>query len=164
MYKLINMINNYNVGINDILKEIKSNINNLDYINFQDEDGNTALHHLLIQDFDTYEILKLLIKIGADVNIKNNYNSTALHVASTNRYDKNIKLLLKAGAEINIKDKFGYTPLLLAVRRGNIYNTKLLLKAGADINIQNHDNKNAIDICNDRQDDYMLKILTKIKI
>ena len=42
------------------------------------------------------EMVKLLIEIGADVNIKNNYGKTALDLAKT----KEIKeLLKKAGAK-----------------------------------------------------------------
>jgi len=64
------------------------------------------------------DILKLLIKIGANVNAKDSYGYTPLLYAS--RYNKLevVKLLLKAGADINVRNK-GDTALILAFINGH---------------------------------------------
>ena len=93
----------------------------------------------------TVECVKLLLEHGADINIKENYGWTALHMAC--RYcneDSSIecvKLLLEHGADVNAKENDGWTALHLACRYCNedssIECVKLLLEHGADINIKN---------------------------
>ena len=47
-----------------------------------------------------------MIDAGADVNIQNNYGSTALILSSLgSRYLKTVQLLIEAGADWNIKNK-----------------------------------------------------------
>ena len=71
---------------------------------------------------------KFLIKAGANVNAKGNYDETALMLAPRAELTK---LLIDAGADVNAKDVFGETALIKAVTAKQ---TKLLIKAGADVN------------------------------
>jgi len=81
-----------------------------------------SLHHT----YDV-EMTQLLIENGADVNARNVYGSTPLHLVSTIEI---AKLLIKNGADINA-DNHGYTPLhtILSVEVG-----QLLIDNGADVN------------------------------
>ena len=84
------------------------------------------------------DIIKLLLKAGANPNIKDSSGNTALIWVSINGHLNIVRLLLKAGANPNIKDSNGNTALTRASRHGHLDIVKLLLKAGADPNIQNN--------------------------
>jgi len=60
------------------------------------------------------DLVKLLIKAGASVNVKNKYGYTALMYASINNHLDIVKLLIKAGADINIKNNFGFDAIFYA--------------------------------------------------
>ena len=48
--------------------------------------------------------MELLLARGADVNVKDNKNQTALMVASQNGHREIVELLLAKGADINARD------------------------------------------------------------
>ena len=113
----------------------------------QNKDGKSALH-LAVQK-GNIELVKLLIKAGADVNISNNYGWTALHFAVRDNAIELVKLLLKAGADVNMSNDIGWTVLhFLPLDHDMIENYKkilqLLLSAGADINAQTIDGLSAL--------------------
>ena len=153
-------------------------------VNTKESDGNTALyfacllddsHVKLLRDSGTLkkkmkvqvkEVVSLLLKHGADVNIKNNENATSLHIvksaeiasllfkygarSSVNIKTKNggytplhwanspemISFLLKNGAKVNIKSNEGETPLYSI---SSTDEASLLIKHGANINAQNRE-------------------------
>ncbi len=65
------------------------------------------------------DILKIMIKLGANVNAVNIFGQTPLFYAISNQKIKSCKLLLSNGASLNIKDQFKQTPLQYAVKLGN---------------------------------------------
>jgi len=88
--------------------------------------------------FGCNDIVKLLLKNGADPNLKTKIGKTPLSIiAGTDEYGDNVsicKLLISKGADVNAKDKHGYTPLMAAGRVGNVSICKLLISKGADVN------------------------------
>ena len=89
------------------------------------------------------QVVKLLIKKGADVNIKDTDGETPLHVvAHGNKNDKKpielevAKLLIEKGADINAKneDRDYQTPLCYAASHNRVELAKLLIEKGADVN------------------------------
>lgn len=85
--------------------EILEAILNMDLIdiNAQDEDGNTLLHYVCAFNVnydkeaakDTYKKVKLLIEKGADTNLTNRKDETAMALASTdNLKSKTVEILL----------------------------------------------------------------------
>ena len=89
----------------------------------------------LIKDGKT-DLVKKKIQSGADVNIKDDYGSTPLFLASEKGYTEIVKLLLEYGADVNVKDNHGETPLYLASKNGHAEIVKLLLAHGADVNVR----------------------------
>ncbi|AXK60214.1 ankyrin repeat domain-containing protein [Candidatus Chromulinivorax destructor] len=83
------------------------------------------------------EIVQMLINAHVNVNIKNNYGVTPLHIAAKNNSAIAL-MLINAGAIINIKDKFGCTPLHETTTPEIV---SILIEKGADLNIQNKDGK-----------------------
>ena len=66
------------------------------------------------------EMVRMLIRAGADVNAKDALGSTALVWASMSERDdaETVAALLEAGAALNVKTAMGETPLTWAKRRG----------------------------------------------
>ena len=60
--------------------------------------------------------MKLLLDRGAEIEAKDNYSSTALHLAATGGHAEVVKLLLDRGAAIEAKDRDGRTALSMAGR------------------------------------------------
>lgn len=82
-----------------------------------------------------YDIVKLLIQNGAEVNCKNDSESTpSLHRSSYYDHVDVSRLLIDNGADINSKSGLGLTPLHIACTFGKLNTVKLLVeKGGADI-------------------------------
>ncbi|MEX0940885.1 MAG: ankyrin repeat domain-containing protein [Candidatus Babeliales bacterium] len=93
----------------------------------------------LTSHYGYLEIVKLLLKNGAPIDILNNYDDTPLHLASANDQPEIVELLLKYGAPIDITNKTGRTPLHKASRYGYYAVVKLLLEYGAPIDIKDND-------------------------
>jgi ankyrin repeat protein len=58
---------------------------------------------------DNQNVTRLLIKLGVDINAKDNDGCTALHVAATNSRDATIRMLMEYGDKTAAKDKSGRT-------------------------------------------------------
>ena len=100
--------------------------------NKADNAGRSSLH-MSVQGGS--RCLEVLLRAKADVNMKNFYNRTALHLLSAYGWDTtSLDLLLRFGANIEATDRFGFTPLQEAVREGNHLMFSGLLERGANIN------------------------------
>ena len=110
-------------------------------INQKDKYGNTPLHYSsFVLSMEDMKIMMALIKLGADVNIKNNFEETALHTAVCDTPYEVVKAFIDAGADVNAKDEFGHTIL----HEASGFNShpeviKLLINAGADVNARDKD-------------------------
>src|SRR5207245_7053207 len=93
-------------------------------------DGTTALMQSVIES--DVKRMKLLIDKGANINMKNSQDSTALMYAATNL--AKTRVLLDAGAEVKVKGKRGATPMSVAVTTsGSTPVLKLLVSKGAEL-------------------------------
>ncbi len=118
-------------------------------INTQDEHGNSALH--IAAKESTPNMIKLLLLLGADPNIKNNNQKKPIEVATERNkpyaaggdplhwavYEQNIpaiKHMLKGYININAKNIIGFTPLVYAVLTDKMPIVELLVNSGADVN------------------------------
>lgn len=77
------------------------------------------------------EIADALINAGANLDLRCNYDRTALHAASISEHVEIVKSLIYAGADLDIKDDSGSTPLDYAIRFG-IKKVANVLREAAD--------------------------------
>lgn len=83
----------------------------------------------LMCSIDDIEIMKLLIENGADVNLKNKMNMTALTIAVISNKIEAVKLLLEKGAETDIPSTINdKTPIMFAKENRNKEIIELLQK------------------------------------
>ncbi len=87
------------------------------------------------------EIARLLLDQGSDVNARDNFSNTPLHLAV--RFPEMVELLLARGAQVGARNAFGNTPLHLAVGERRV--VELLLAAGADARARNLFDKTPLD-------------------
>ena len=78
----------------------------------KDDELRTPLHEAI--ENEHWDIAKMLISCGADVNAKDEREDTPLHEAVIRGDMKMIEYLLKSGAEVNVKNDRGKTPLMEA--------------------------------------------------
>lgn len=78
-----------------------------------------SLSFCLLQ-IDHKDVIELLLKNGADVNVKNNEQWTPLHAASYFGYLDVVQLLLDRRADVNAKNNYGNGPIHLASDAGKL--------------------------------------------
>ena len=99
----------------------------IDDLNIQPNES--ALMRINQFGYDPINEAKLLIKMGADPNITEEEEGTALHYAVANENPETLKYLLSVGANPFIKDGDGKTPYDLAVYYGNTETADILKDA-----------------------------------
>ena len=105
------------------------------------------------------EIVELLLKAGADINAKDNAESTALiQVADVWNFGV-VKHLIDAGADVNAKNWLGDTALIRAVFFNRTMNVEWLLEAGADVNAKNEDGKTALMYAKENGNEKIVSLL-----
>jgi ankyrin repeat protein len=87
-------------------------------------------------NFGHFEVVKLLVKSGADVNKQGGEYGCALGSAARAGHEKSVELLLKRGAEIDAQAGDFGTALGAAAYKGHIGVVRLLSTWGADITKQ----------------------------
>jgi ankyrin repeat protein len=107
------------------LLDSNSNIN-------EEVKNKTPLH--AAYDGEKPEIMELLLKKGANVDVKGTLDNTLLHCASRDGRPDVVKLLLKHDAVVNAKDKYGWTPLHGAASKGGVEVAKHLFNVKKDGN------------------------------
>ncbi|KAJ3703132.1 hypothetical protein LUZ61_006837 [Rhynchospora tenuis] len=80
--------------------------------------------------------LESLLKKRAAIQGRDQYGTTALHLASIKGQCDIMAVLIKHGIDINCKDIEGHSPLHLAVEGGCLEAVELLVGLGADVNAQ----------------------------
>lgn len=95
-------------------------------------DGSTAL--LWATHAVDHELVRALLKSGANPNAVNQYGATPLAEAVKLGDLPLVTLLLDAGADVRVGNADGQTPLMLAASIGLTEVAKLLIARGADVN------------------------------
>ena len=127
---------------NDIVKIIIKSGDNLNVINRQERN---LLFDAVAQQ--NIEMIKLLIKKGADINTLNfrdRQKGTLLFEAVGQQNIDIVKLLIESDADVNILNRQRTTPLFNATLKENIEIAKLLIESGADVNLQDEQGRTAL--------------------
>lgn len=101
------------------IEEAKSYFTTKSDINEQDEDGNTVLHAAALMNDE--DLVTFLVIKGANKEIKNYCNQTALMLAIDNECYDSVRALVKAKADIFVKDDDGITALEKALSLNEVY-------------------------------------------
>lgn len=112
-------------------------------VNVVDEDVNfTALMKAVGNG--NWEMVRLLLDAGAEVNAKNRGGVTALMALGERTDAEIVWTLVSAGARVNRKDEKRNTALIWAARIENAPVLQALLDAGAKVNAKNKEGKTAL--------------------
>ena len=128
----------------EIYNQINSLPDNKKIKNYQDENGNTALHYAC--DEGNIKIVEILIGLKCDPNIKNSSNSTPLHLSAKRGYFDISKKLIEFGALIDVEDSEKNSPLHYACQNNYIELIKYLLLKTNKINEKNIYDKTPRDL------------------
>uniref|UniRef100_A0A9J7X4L4 CASK interacting protein 2 n=1 Tax=Cyprinus carpio carpio TaxID=630221 RepID=A0A9J7X4L4_CYPCA len=115
-----------------LLAKIKTNKNKLLgstkrlNVNYQDQDGFSALHHAALTG--TTDLLSLLLEAQATVDIKDSNGMRPLHYAAWQGKADSVLKLLRAGASVNGASQDGQIPLHLAAQYGHYEVSEMLLQ------------------------------------
>ena len=110
------------------------------------------------------ELIKEMVKAGAELNTVNEDGATALHLATQHNNNAIVEALIELKANLNDKDQKGNTALHYAVIIKNKIASKALIAVGANPNIKNNDNKTALKIAQEQYNPEMVKILLPTSI
>ena len=112
-------------------------------------------------DKDGAAIIKELLRVGAEVNVRTPTGWTALmRVANSNNLEA-LDLLIEAGADVNAQADDGRTPLMGAVHIGNADIVERLLEAGADPGLEDTRGRTALSNARHVKNKRVISLLKK---
>ena len=104
-------------------------------INGGDRCKSSSLHYAAEKGH--LEVVKLLIKKEAIVNLRNMWDKTPLHSACNNGHLEIVKFLVDSGARIEAtSNKKRFTPMHLAAQYNHLTIVEYLVENGADVTAQ----------------------------
>ncbi len=138
------LVHNYEIikeEVQNLLESIERGEEDLDLSMINDpvdERNNTLLHYAC--DDGHLEVVKLLLKYGANTEEQNLCEKTALYFAATKNKLETVKLLLNHGAKVDLVDRLGRRflhELLNTKVEGNVEILRLFLEHGAEVDQAN---------------------------
>ena len=129
----------------------------------RDKDGWTALHHATLGGVHD-DVMRLLIRAGADVNARTPGGETPLMISARKGKVEEVRALVEAGADVNAANGLGETALIMVADRGHSEEeaeavTELLLRAGANPNVKDSSGQTAIRLANESKRPRIVKLL-----
>ncbi|EAY19401.1 ankyrin repeat protein, putative [Trichomonas vaginalis G3] len=126
------LMNEYNI---DIDLEYCGFYNNLDaFLVYYDQTNDITKCFVYSSIFNTPSLCEYFLSLGANINAKDIFGSTALHKAARSNCKETVEFLISRGANINEKDNDEVTALHEAVLIDSLEIFKILLSHGANIN------------------------------
>ena len=96
-----------------------------------------------------------------DLNTKDKYGSTPLHLSAYAGHKEIVELLIKNNADLSVKDKDGAASLHYAAAGGQMETTGFLISKGADVNLKNKIYETPLDAAIDWGDSKTADLLRK---
>lgn len=118
---------------------LEKNPNNL---NIQDSRKQTPL--FLAASHGHESVAKLLLNMGAKVDLPDTEGKSPLHAAAGQGYARIAHILLDKGADIEMRNTKNETPLYVAAGKGHETVPTLLLDRGANVDSRNYDDRTAL--------------------
>jgi len=117
--------------------------------NSKDIEGNAALFLCPFEEHNSLDIIRLLLKHGADIDTRDDAGNTPMmFVLLTSNPSREpveiVQLFLDFGSKPNTQNKLGVSPLMMAALGNKREIAKLLLKFGANVNLQTDGGKTAL--------------------
>lgn len=103
-------------------------------VNLADEDGYTSL--LFASENGQHEAVRLLIRMGGEVNAKNAVGENCIWLASRYGHEAVVRTLLENGADVDSADELEQTAISAAAEGGHMRVVESLLEKGADVGIR----------------------------
>lgn len=146
----INKNGEYRAVLEEILLNGEVNLNMLN------SEGNPFFFDCVVHK--NIDLTKLLVKYGADINLKNKegYNIIYFYMANNTTFRKVIdqqnylimlRNIISLGADVNSRDDFGGITLHKAILDNDIQTVKILLNASADVNAVDNKGRNMVHNC-----------------
>jgi uncharacterized protein len=118
-------------------------------------------------EYDKFDVAKLLIERGCDIDHQDNEGNTALHcVAKLYTSPKYAELLVNNHASLDLENEYGNEPLWDAVfnackaaNDGENSLVEYLVKQGADAKHKNRHGKSPLDFVSNIKDEVLINIL-----
>lgn len=141
-------------------KILKSLAREIQYINRFDGDGDGYVPLYYAAQENKVKCINVLLKAGADVNLRTVHGFTPLHTAAGEGHAKAVKALIGGQAEVEVENPFDShaTPLMLAISYDHAKVVHVLLQHGADPNHQDDNGKTAIDYAKKCKNKKILKL------
>lgn len=108
------------LGINDVV--VGSNPN------FPDVDGRTPLHCSIVNVQKSLDLIRLLLKAGADSNRADIFGYTPLHLAALHEFPRCVMMLLEYGGDVTARTKGGISVLNFVTKKTPEVIPKYILK------------------------------------
>ena len=110
-----------------------------------------------------FEVVRVLVELGADINAHNRLGKTAAHLACNSRDPAPLlQLLHSCHADFNVQDTMGRTPLLDAASAGNHACMRQLVALGASATIQDKHGNTLLQCAQDSQDPVCLRVAEEL--
>ena len=79
------------------------------------------------------EAVRLLYKLGADLNAAKDDGATPAHIASAKGHSKIVRALYELGADLDASTRGGATPGSIAIKKGHVHVLQVLHELGASV-------------------------------
>eukprot|EP00057_Strongylocentrotus_purpuratus_P023314 XP_011677788.1 PREDICTED: transient receptor potential cation channel subfamily A member 1 [Strongylocentrotus purpuratus] len=116
-------------------------------LNDEDQDGMTPL--LTACYHGHRDLVKTLLKIGADITSVNDFHRSALMLAAMNNHVETMSILIENNCDIHALDKNKNSALHLCIDAGHIGPANLLIRAGADQSASNNEGFTPLELAID---------------
>ncbi|XP_054762961.2 transient receptor potential cation channel subfamily A member 1-like [Lytechinus pictus] len=130
-------------------------------LNEDDCDGMTPL--LTSCFYGRHEMVRKLLKMGADISNVNDENRTALMLAAINDHVETMSILIEHNCDIHAIDKERNTALHVCCDAGHIAAANLLIRAGADQSASNNEGFTPLELAIEREQGEIAAAIIKSK-